>query len=288
MRRVLIGLTAGFLVLGACGGDGPSAVPRQPGAPTSGQSLFPVVASSEIVIGDNRLQIGLIDGNDAPLRSPKTKLAVSFVAPGQNQPTSETDMSFVWTIKPIQGLWVGEATFDTAGQWEAIIEVSGGGHDETVRTTVDVKQRGTTPVIGAPAPSVDTPTAADVDDLAEISTDSNPDPRFYKLSIADALKTGKPTVIVFATPKFCTSQVCGPTLSIVKDVANEFPEVNFIHVEPYELDKVPEKLEPVPAVTAFGLPSEPWVFVTDSKGRVAGKYEGSIAPVELKKLLRSL
>lgn len=288
MRRVLIGLTAGVLVLGACGGDGPSAVPPQPGAPTSGQSLFPVVASSEIVIGDNRLQIGLIDDNDAPLRSPKTKLDVSFVAPGQDQPASETDMSFVWTIKPIQGLWVGEATFDAAGQWEAIIEVSGGGYDETVRTTVDVKQKGTTPVIGAPAPSVDTPTAADVADLAEISTDSNPDPRFYKLSIADALEAGEPAVIVFATPKFCTSQVCGPTLSIVKDVAKEFPEVNFIHVEPYDLDKVPEKLEPVPAVTAFGLPSEPWVFVTDSKGRVAGKYEGSVAPSELAQLLDSL
>lgn len=288
MRRVLIGLIAGFLVLGACGGDEPSAVPRQPGVPTSGQSLFPVVASSEIVIGDNRLQIGLIDDNDAPLRSPKTKLDVSFVAPGQDQPTSETDMSFVWTIRPIQGLWVGEATFDTAGQWEAIIEVSGGGYDETVTTTVDVKRKGTTPVIGAPAPSVDTPTAADVADLAEISTDSNPDPRFYKLSISDALEAGEPAVIVFATPKFCTSQVCGPTLSIVKDIAKEFPEVNFIHVEPYDLNKVPEKLEPVPAVTAFGLPSEPWVFVTDSKGRVAGKYEGSVAPSELAQLLDSL
>lgn len=288
MRRVLIGLTAGFLVLGACGGDGPSAVPRQPGAPTSGQSLFPVVASSEIVIGDNRLQIGLIDDNDAPLRSPKTKLDVSFVAPGQDQPSSETDMSFVWTIKPIQGLWVGEATFDTAGQWEAIIEVRGVGYDETVRTTVDVKQKGTTPVIGAPAPSVDTPTASDVADLSEISTDSNPDPRFYKLSIADALEVGAPAVIVFATPKFCTSQVCGPTLSIVKDIAKDFPRVNFIHIEPYDLDKVPEELEPVPAVTAWGLPSEPWVFVTDSKGRVAAKYEGSVAPSELAQLLDTL
>ena len=288
MRRLLIGLVAAALVVSACGGDEPSAVPEQSGAPTEGQSLFPVIASSEVVVGDNRLQIGLIDDNDAPLRSPKTELHVSFVAPGQDQPSSETDMSFLWTIKPIQGLWAGEASFDTAGQWEAIIDVSGGGYDETVTTTVDVKKDGTTPVIGEPGPSVDTPTASDVADLSEISTDSNPDPRFYKLSIADALKTGTPTVIVFATPKFCTSQVCGPTLSIVKDIAKDFPRVNFIHIEPYNLDKVPEELEPVPAVTAWGLPSEPWVFVTDSKGRVAGKYEGSVAPTELAQLLRSL
>ncbi len=288
MRKVLLGLMATALLLGACGGDEPATLPEQPGAPTQGQSLFPVVASSEIVVGANRLQIGLIDDNDAPLRSPKTKLHVSFVGPGQDQPSSETDMSFLWTIKPIQGLWAGEATFDAAGEWEAIIEVSGGGYDESVTTTVDVKKKGTTPVIGDPAPSVDTLTASDVADLSEISTDSNPDPRFYKLSIADAIKAGKPAVIVFATPKFCTSQVCGPTLSIVKDIAKEFPSVNFIHIEPYDLDKVPEELEPVPAVTAWGLPSEPWVFVTDSKGRVAAKYEGSVAPSELSELLRSL
>ncbi|MGH2753299.1 MAG: TlpA family protein disulfide reductase [Actinomycetota bacterium] len=287
MRRPIFGVIAAALVLVACGGDEPASLPEQPGVPTDGQSLFPVVASSEIVVGDNRLQIGLIDDNDAPLRSPETELHVSFVAPGRDQPSSETDMSFLWTIKPIQGLWAGEATFDAAGQWEAIIDVSGGGYDETVTTTVDVRKDGTTPVIGEPAPSVDTPTAADVADLSEISTDSNPDPRLYKLSIADALKSGKPTVIVFATPKFCTSQVCGPTLSIVKDVAKEFPKVNFIHIEPYDLDKVPEKLEPVPAVTAWGLPSEPWVFVTDGKGRVAAKYEGSVAPSELTALLRS-
>lgn len=77
-------------------------------------------------------------------------------------------------------------------------------------------------------------------------------------------------------------------MSIVKDVAESFSRVNFVHVEPYDLDRVPEKLVPVPAVVAWGLPSEPWVFVTDAKGRVAAKYEGSVAPSELTELLRSL
>ncbi|MGH2701292.1 MAG: hypothetical protein ACRDJ2_05880 [Actinomycetota bacterium] len=277
------------LLLAACGDDGPSkAVPERPGAPTPGQDLFPVIASSEVVVGDNRLQIGLIDDNDAPLRAPQTKLHVSFVAPGDEESTSETDMLFVWTIKPIQGLWVGPASFEVPGTWEAVIDVRGGGHNATVETTVEVKKEGTTPVIGEKAPSVDTPTSSDVDDISEISTDSNPDPRFYKQSVADALRAERPMVLVFATPKFCTSEVCGPTLSIVKDISKGFPDANFVHVEPYDLGKVPDKLEPVPAVTAWGLPSEPWVFVTDSEGRVAAKYEGSVAPSELKALLRKL
>lgn len=290
MKRIVWTAVLMTLVVSACSGvpDAEDQVPTSKGAPTPGQEVFPVVASSEIVVGDNRLQIGLIDTNDAPVRSPKTTLQVAFVGPADQEPSSETTMSFLWTIKPVQGLWVGEATFDRPGEWEAIIDARGGGYDASVRTAFEVKKEGTTPEIGEKAPAVDTPTISDVSALSEITTDSDPDRRFYEMSIADALEGGKPAVIVFATPKFCTSQVCGPTLSIVKDVAKEFRHVDFVHVEPYDLDKVPEELEPVPAVLAWGLPSEPWVFVTDNNGRVAAKYEGSVAASELTALLRSL
>lgn len=290
MRRIVWMTLLIALVASACSSapDAEDQVPTTKGAPTPGQDVFPVIASSEIVVGDNRLQIGLIDNNDAPVRSPKTTLQVAFVGPGDEEPASEATMSFLWTIKPVQGLWVGEASFDRAGEWEGVIDVAGGGYDASVRITFEVKKEGTTPEIGEKGPAVDTPTASDVADLSEITTDSDPDPRFYELSIAEALKSGRPAVIVFATPKFCSSQVCGPTLSIVKDIAKEYSRVSFVHVEPYDLDKVPEELEPVPAVTAWGLPSEPWVFVTDSKGRVAAKYEGSVAPSELAQLLRAL
>lgn len=290
MKQTIAALVVVSLSLAGCGGSSPGddRPPLSKGAPTPGQQLFPVVASSEIVVGANRLQIGLIDNNDAPLKSPQTTLHVDFVGPGDEAPSSATKMNFLWTIKPIQGLWVGEAHFDAPGQWRVLVDVKGGGYDTSVEAVFEVKKEGTTPAIGDKAPSVDTPTAADVEDLEEITTDSHPDPRFYKLSIADALKAGKPMVLVFATPKFCTSQVCGPTLEIVKDVSKKFPGVNFVHVEPYDLDKVPEQLEPVPAVTAWGLPSEPWVFVADAHGRVAAKYEGSVAPSELTELLRNL
>lgn len=290
MRRMSLLAMATTLVVTGCvnSGGGDDEVPTSKGEPTPGQEVFPVVASSEIVVGGNRLQIGLIDTNDAPIRSPNTKLHAGFIAPGDEEPSSQTTMSFVWTIKPVQGLWVGQATFDEAGQWEAVIEVTGGGYDTSARTTFEVDKEPTTPAIGERPPTVDTPTIADVGDLAEITTDSDPSRRFYRLSIADALRGGRPAVIVFATPKFCSSQVCGPTLSLVKEVAQDFPRVNFVHVEPYDLGKVPDELDPVSAVLRWGLPSEPWVFVTDASGRIAGKYEGSVAPRELRSLLRRL
>ena len=287
MRRIAAVAVMAALAVSACsGGAGDDEVATTKGAPTPGQDVTPVVASSEIVVGDNRLQIGLLDKNDAPIRSPKIKLQIDFIAPGDETPSETTTMTFLWTMKPFQGLWVGEATFDQPGQWEGIMTVHGGGSSTSVRTVLEVKDEGTTPEIGDEAPAVDTPTASDVADLSEITTDPQPDRSFYQLSIADALEAGRPAVIVFATPKFCKSQVCGPTLSIVKDVAEHFPGVNFVHVEPYDLD-APEELEPVPAVTAWGLPSEPWVFVTDSRGRVVAKYEISVAIQELQALLRT-
>jgi len=288
VRKLAVVAVAAALSLSACS-SGPEEgdVPTSKGVPTPGQDVFPVVASSEIVVGDNRLQIGLIDENDAPVRSPKTTLQVDFIGPGDEDPSDSSTMSFLWTIRPVQGLWVGEATFDRPGQWEAIIALQGGGYDAKVRTAFGVKKEGTTTAVGEKAPAVDTPTASDVADLSEITTDTDPNRSFYRMSIADALEAG-PAVIVFATPKFCTSQACGPTLSIVKDAAKDFPGINFVHVEPYDLDKVPERLEPVPAVTTWGLPSEPWVFVTDGHGRLAAKYEGSVAPRELAAMLRRL
>ena len=57
-------------------------------------------------------------------------------------------------------------------------------------------------------------------------------------------------------------------LDQVKAVAPAHPDANFVHVEIYEnLDATSaDELIIVPAVTAWGLPSEPWVFVVDADG----------------------
>jgi hypothetical protein len=290
MKRAIAAVMVASLAAAGCSRSGSSGrdAPPDRGAPTPGQQLVPVVASSEIVVGENRLQIGLIDRNDAPVREPDVSLEVGFLGPGDEAASARTTMSFVWTIKPLQGLWVGNVRIDEPGEWEAVIDVAGAGYDTSMRTAFEVREEGTTPAIETKPPAVDTPTAADVDDLSEITTDSDPDPRFYELSIADALQASRPAVIVFATPKFCSSNVCGPTLSLVKEVARGFPRVDFVHVEPYDLDKVPNELEPVPAAVEWGLPTEPWVFVTDRDGRVAAKYEASVAPRELRAVLGEL
>lgn len=252
--------------------------------------VYPVFVSSELTVGSNRFIIGLLDGQDAPVNNPDIDVTVDFydLKEPEARPSGSADFNYVESVPGKRGVYVSTVEFDAPGEWGAEVHLSGGGVDESLRGSFDVKKDSSTPSLGEAVPPSDTLTAADAKNLAEISTDTKPNPAFYKLSIAEAVKAKRPFVVAFATPKFCASATCGPTLDIVKGVADEFPAVNFLHVEPYDnLDK-PDQLKPIPAVGEWGLPSEPWVFVVDADGKLLAKYEGVISPDELREELSSL
>lgn len=251
---------------------------------------YPVFVSSEIVVGRNRFLVALNDSQDAPISSPSIEVDIAFfdLAASETEPAFTSGTDFVWTIEPVVGLYVANVEFDSAGKWGAELRVEGEGLEETVRGSFEVREEPLTIGLGERAPATDTPTADDVKKLSEISTDRHPDPRFYEVSIADAVKERRPFVVVFATPKFCTSEVCGPTLDIVKGVSKSFRDLTFIHVEVYKNLDDPSNLQPVPAVNEWQLPSEPWVFVVDGRGRVVAKYEGTVAAEELRPVLKEL
>jgi hypothetical protein len=129
------------------------------------------------------------------------------------------------------------------------------------------------PRAGEKAPKIHTPTAADVGgDLAKITTRIPPDTQ-NKVDYADAL--GKePIVLLFATPQFCQSRVCGPVVDVAEQVKQEYgDEAAFIHMEIYN-DNDPGK-GVRPQVKAFNLPSEPWLFTIDRQGTVSSVIEGA-------------
>jgi hypothetical protein len=298
-RTLAVALLLAFIAA-ACGGGGgtpPSAEPSASGGfnePFTDAEAYPVIASSEIVVGENRLLVGLLSDEDAPIANPDISMSIDFfqLEHSTTHALASEELDFIWTIEPYVGLYVADVKFIEPGEWGAEVTATGTDFDGneidvTVKTSFEVKPEGTTPSIGEPAPKVDTPTAADVGKLSEISTDPKPNPRFYEMSIAQAVSSGNPSVIVFSTPKYCESQVCGPTLEVVKSVAGDFRTVNFVHVEPYDLED-PTALEVVPAVNEYGLPSEPWVFVVDAKGKVAAKFEGGLAAKELSAALEKV
>ena len=97
-------------------------------------------------------------------------------------------------------------------------------------------------------------------------------------------------MLVFATPKFCATAQCGPTLDKLKPIAAANPDLTFINVEPYQLEEVDGQLQPVltndqlttaPATDAWRLPSEPWIFVVDGDGIVQGSFALIVGDEEL-------
>jgi len=129
------------------------------------------------------------------------------------------------------------------------------------------------PRAGQKAPLVHTPTAQDVGgEASKITTRIPPDTQ-NEVDYADVL--GKePVLLLFATPKFCQSRVCGPVVDVAEQAKAKYgKQARFIHMEIYN-DNDPSDLTVLPQVRAFHLPSEPWLFAIGREGVVKAAIEG--------------
>ena len=147
--------------------------------------------------------------------------------------------------------------------------------------------------VGQRAPSSKSKTVNDVEGLHQLTTGSLKDPDLYQLAILDALDNGLPTVVVMASPAFCTNAVCGPqveTLQELKDMRKG--DANFIHVDIYDNpDEIQGDLSRArlsPTAVEWNLPSPEWTFVIDHTGVITHRYEGYATLEELAEALDSL
>lgn len=303
-RRILPLLWVLALVVAACGSPAPtgSAVPSAAsgwGIPTTPPVLTPVLVSNAIAKGRARILFLYLDKGNNPVSAPDRTAKVAFydIDRDPNKVVTTAEGAFVWTIKDERGMYIVNVDLPDAGTWGAEFTTQAPGSPaETVRMTFSVRDAPPEIAVGAKAPASKTPTAADVGgDLSKVSTDAKPDPAFYKTSVSDALAAKKPFIVIFATPKFCTSAQCGPTLDQLKPIAAAHPEITFINVEPYQLKLVDGALQPVldannqlqatEITNQWGLISEPWIFAVDRNGIVQGSYSLTITDAELNAIL---
>jgi hypothetical protein len=268
MRRAAPALLALALALVACGSD-----EVEP---------FAQVASSNgsIGVGEQRLLFALIDPETNEfLASPDIEATVT-IRDENGSPLDTYPMDFLWTIPDVRGLYAAHVDIPEAATYQATIDAEG----MATAGPAGFVAYDDLPLIESAeeAPPSETRTSAEFPDLSVITSDPDPDPAMYEMSVAEVVTSGSPSVIVFATPAFCASQACGPLLDQVKALRPEHEGVGFVHVEIYEdLQVDVEDLTPVSAVEEWGLPSEPWVFVVDSDGVVSATFEGAASDEEL-------
>jgi hypothetical protein len=311
-RRIAFCLFAAIVGMTlACGSSSPRGAASTSGAgsgttPRAGAAgaVTAQVASSEIVLGPNRFVLGLLDSSGAPIPDASAHLTFYDLSTGQAVTKGEADAVFrapsreaglaetisvtlpngqkrVQTNAPSDvGVYDAQFNFDKVGNWG--VQSQGKLKDGTpysARAGFVVKEKGETPAIGSPAPPSHNLTVKDVTDLSQIDTSVNPSPDMHTESIADGLATGRPLLILFASPGYCTSRFCGPELELARKLEPQFKgKVDFIHVEIY---KDPAQRIPVDAVSEWRLPSEPWFFIVDAKGIVRAKFEGPTGIQEL-------
>ncbi len=257
------------------------------------EKLVPIIAASELEVGQNRLPIGILkDGN--PINDPDLTLHLRLYyldGEDRNQVQSEADAVYRGEGLP-WGLYVAHPQMDRAGAWGLEISIpQDEGDPQVQRIRVEVVEEPQSPPLGSPAIASENLTIEDVPDLEQLTSDFEPDPDFYQMTIAEALEEEKPLVVMFATPGYCMTAVCAPNMGVMKELKAQFAgQINVIHVEvyPYPFDEAFAEIRFVEAMQEWNLTTEPWTFLIDREGIIRAKYEGGITFEEMQPALQHL
>lgn len=261
---------------------------------TTAQPTNEIVASPSGAVftpGPNRVGFGLfsvsreqiIDGQVALYAAPGPKGVATGPNPAEVE-SLETDPAFESRTTAddpdaAKVVYLSQIDFDRPGEWRLVAMIRDG--DQLVATrlpSIMVSKHEQIPAVGDKAPSVHTPTVTEVGDVSQIDT-RDPHDTMHDVDLADVI--GKePVVLLFATPALCVSRVCGPVVDVAEQVKSEVGDgAAFIHMEVFADNDPNQGVRP--QLAAYGLETEPWLFVLDRDGKVVERIEGAFSADEL-------
>jgi hypothetical protein len=236
--------------------------------------------------GMQRILVGVTDLSTGEMIATPDVTPVAVLRDEIGSPLGEYEGEFLWTIPDVVGVYVFYVDIPGPATYQLTIDAKDLG--ELAPIGFVAAEEPLQVAVGQQAPLSDSRTLDEVP-LDDLTSDPTPEESFYEMTVAEAVGSG-PSVVIFATPAWCTSQTCGPMLDQVQEIAPDFPDLNYVHVEVYENIHVTDTrdLVAVPAIEEWGLPSEPWLYVTDDSGTVTAAFEGAVSDDELRTALETV
>jgi hypothetical protein len=266
--------------------------------------MRPVLLTSEFVVNQqNRFAVGLLEGSklvkDADVH-------VRFFKLGEDGQTGtfrgEGDLAFVelnvegahahdessgeMASSDEVSFYVANTPFEEAGKWAVEVGVTPqSGEPVTIQAGFEVLAESKSPGLGTVPPASQNDTAATNPNTSSLCSRSEIC-GLHDLVIADVLGKGRRLVVQFSTPAFCESRFCGPVLEVLLSQVPAYREkMDFIHIEVWEDFQLKKYRE---ANLEWKLPTEPYTFLMNGQGEVAGKIEAVFTEEELKSALDQL
>jgi hypothetical protein len=314
MLRVTALLAVALMLAASCSQEADA-----PGATTDpSEVLHAEVASYDLAAGDGaRFTVGLFTGDELFVSFGTVELEFSYLgekgATGEPEPGPSAVGSFLLVPgtdpqtnpdRPVavpaskgRGVYAAEVPFDRPGFWEVQVTADIEGRGERSATAAFV----VLPEHRVPAPgeraiasdnltaeSTDAPTAA-IDSRARDGKQI-PDPMLHETTIAEAIRRGRPALVVFSTPVYCVSRFCGPITDMVEELARDYSErAEFIHVEIWRnFEKSVINEAAADWLLRDNDLREPWVFLIGSNGRIVAQWDNVATRAEIEPLLERL
>jgi len=276
--------TLGIVLAVACG----SSTPPDPTA------ITPILATTILEVGEQRLAF-LLTTTKGLIKTPAA-LVTPVYLDGDGTPGETLNAAFNLWPYGVRGSYSTYANFDRPGRWRLDVQVDNPDGVDQIQIEVEVLEKSPVPALGSIAPLSLTKTLDNQGSIEKLTTDYSPDPDLYRLSIKEAVENPLPSVVVFASPAFCTSPTCGPQVDTVGELKDEHPgQANYIHVEIYdnpdEIQGDLDRAQIFSVVDDWGLTSiedyfnESWTFILDADGTIRDRFEGFATLDELEAAL---
>lgn len=253
--------------------------------PVSPDGLQAIFATPDLGTGEQRVAV-VLTSDKGLVRSPIATLTSYYYPNGAAEGEMRDTAVALFRPFPLgtRGLYAAQMQFDAPGDWGLDIAVI----DEDANTLraelrFEVPEQTAAPANGTPATASDNKTLA-THSIEELTTGTLQDTDLYQISIADAVQSGMPAVIVMASPAFCTNAVCGPQVDVLSELEDKYKgQAHFIHVDffdnPDEIQGDLTRARVSPTVLEWNLPSTEWSFVVNADGVIYQRFEG-FAPID--------